>query len=73
MVLAVKTSMKISVAGSIKELPFEYAGFYGMCPVFITIDEAKKYADGKAEVVEVMEIGKSPDPSEAPVSLQKKE
>jgi hypothetical protein len=55
MVLAVKTSIKLNAAGFIKELPFKDAGFYGMCPVFLTRDEAKRYADGKAKVVEVVD------------------
>jgi len=56
LVLVVKTTMDLSVVGMIQHIPFSSAGFYGMCPIFETKEEAEAFADGKAQVVAVSEV-----------------
>lgn len=54
LVLAVKKSMTIQVAGlQLLDLDFAQAGYLGMCPVFETLEEAKKWADGKAKIIRI--------------------
>jgi len=56
LVMVVKKSIHISFLGETKELPFESAGFFGMCPVFKNKKDAIKYANGNADVVKVEQI-----------------
>lgn len=55
LVMVVKTSMTVRSAYGDVEVPFTDAGFVGMIPVFATQEEAEEWADGKFEVVPVME------------------
>lgn len=54
MVLAVLRTVNVKVNGETREIPYSGAGFFGMCPVFETMEEAKKWANGKFEIVTLM-------------------
>ena len=57
LVLAIKTEIKVTTPYGDHEIPFESAGFFGVCPVFRTKEAAEEWADGKLEVFEVSEVG----------------
>jgi len=55
LVLIVKTTMDLSIMGRVETVPFSKAGLYGVCPVFEKLGDAQEFADGKAQVIQVIE------------------